>query len=239
MKKKLIYIIICFLAITLLTVGIVLVVRLNKTSSEPNNKIPITSYTVSLKDSPGFELSSIPYNGENELALFITSFEEHALADVEITFLDSGYQIISTNTSSIAYLASQKQYLISMPVAKEEVKFVEVRIKLQKDDDGEEIRTEEVMLDSNKLSFDIDDKVDESNNATITLKAKNPYGQAIQLINGYVLLYNSDTLVDAIPYSAIDVVQDGEITVKVNTILHDTTGVFKYNKIKIIINELL
>lgn len=238
MKKKIIHIIICLLIVVSLSLGIGLIIRQNKQNDEDNKKEPKFPYVLTLKDSPGFEISSIPYNGDNELALFMTSFEEHVAVDVELTFLDAGKQIISTDTSSIAYLASQKQYLISIPVDSKNVKFIEIKIRPKKDDNGEELSASDIILDSRKLNFDIKDSIDENNNTTITLSTINPYNQDIHLINGYVLLYQSDKLVDAIPYSGIDFNQEEEISIKVNSTLHDTTGVFKYNKIKVIVNEL-
>lgn len=239
MKKKIIYVIICLLIIASLMLGIGLIIKQNKSRNEGDKKKPETPYMITLKDSPGFEISLISYNGDNELALFMTSFEEHVAVDVELTFLDAGKQIITTSTTSIAYVAAQRKYLISLSIDTEKVKFIEARIKPQKDDSGKELTlTDLVILDSNQLKFDIDDKIDDNNNATITLNAVNPYNQDIQLINGYVLLYDSDKLVDAISYSAIDITKGGEISAKVNTILHDTTGVFKYDKIKVIVNEL-
>lgn len=238
MKKEMVYVIICLSIIASLLLGIGLIIKQNKSNDEENKKEPATPYMITLKDSPGFEISPVLYNGDNELALFITSFEAHYSIDVELTFLDSGKQVIGTNTVNVAYVPIQKQVLLSVPVDKNSVEFVEVRIKLAKSDDVGEVSLSDIILDSNQLKFDIDDKIDDNNNATITLNAVNPYNQDIQLINGYVLLYDSDKLVDAISYSAIDITKGGEISAKVNTILHDTTGVFKYDKIKVIVNEL-
>lgn len=238
MKKKAIYIVLCFLIIAFLVIGIGLILRFNQVTDSTNKNIKNSPYTITLKDSSGFEVSSVPYNGNNELALFITSFEKHSFVDVEIALLDSAHQIIDTNTLNLASFFPQKQSLISIPVDSKNVKFIEIKIRPKKDDNGEELSASDIILDSRKLNFDIKDSIDENNNTTITLSTINPYNQDIHLINGYVLLYQSDKLVDAIPYSGIDFNQEEEISIKVNSTLHDTTGVFKYNKIKVIVNEL-
>lgn len=240
MKKKLIYIIICFLAITLLTVGIVLMIRQNKPLRESisgNSIVPTTAYTVALKDSPGFDFEYVPYNGDNELALFITSFESHFSVNVEITFLDSGHQIISTNKITNKFVSAKKKFIVSTVVDTENVKFIEVKIIPEEFTEGDDDFVLEI-LDNSKLDFKTKSEVDANNNTIITLNVMNPYEQVINLVNGYVLLYNSSKLVDTVPFNSVDIAQGEEISIEVNTNLHDTTGTFEYDKIEVIVNEL-
>lgn len=233
MKNKLTIGIIISIAVILISVGIGLILKFDKTV-EKEKSVPKTSHQVSLKDSPGFRIDSVPYNGGNELALFITSDKDYPSVDIEMTFLDSRRQIISTYKATNSLVSAQRQFVVSTVVDAVKVKSIEVKIVPKKQDENI-TDTGTIKLDSSKLDFKT---IVDDNKGAINLKAINPYNQVINLVNGYVLLYDSDILVDTIFFSSINIKEGGEVSVSVNTNLHDTTGDFKYNKVKVIVNEL-
>lgn len=236
MKKNIIGLIMCGIAIVLLIAGTVLMFFNDKGEDNPKKDAPPVStstYTVTLKDSEGFKLDAVPYNGDNEVALFITSPKDYSNISIEATMLDSANQVVSTSSDKYYFVGKDRKFVLSTTVDSNAVKSIEVKVVPEEDTIGNT-----VILDKNKLSFDSNITVGDSNIATITLTATNPYDQAINLVSGFVELYNNDKLVDMVPFGVSSVDQNGSISTTVNTNLHNTTGIISYDKIVVFVNEL-
>ncbi len=244
--RKRIYILLIIISIVLIVGCVVLsITSLNctdvdlKNNGNNNDSSESTVYTVNLVESEGFELESVPYNGDSELALFITGSDNYEYIVIEIISYDEDRQVVNTSTRSMNFIVANKQFVVSECVDLSVVKSIDVTVKERVD--SEQIDTEKIfsnILDKSKLEFETTVTNIENDVATINFTAINPYDNNIQVLNGFVLLYNKGQLVDMNFFSTTDVIQCESIDLNVNALLHDTTGVFEFDTVKVIVNEL-
>lgn len=251
MMKKVGLIILVFLAVVFIVVGVLLPASKEKEKKKTDDEIKyVEKYDVNLVDSTGFKLRDVHYNDGYEVALFFTSDEDYHLADIEITFYDMENTVVDNKKTAIGYVNANKEFVISTTVAADSVKKIDVKVIPEKMEEEENIPQDENIipdetpkeevkfLDSSKIKFTNQVTNLEDNKIKVSLTASNPFDQMINLINGYVLLYNEDTLVDMIYFDSINIAQGGQIFREVETMLYDSTGEVKYTDVKVIINEL-
>ena len=251
MMKKVGLMVLISLAVIFIVVGVLLPnSKENKKEKNDNDIKYVEKYTVNLIDSAGFKLRDVSYNGEYEVALFFTSNEDYHSADIEITFYDKENTVVENKKTSVGYVNANKEFVVSTAVEADIVKKIDVKVIPQKIEEEEDVPQDENIipdetpkeevkfLDSSQIKFTNQVTNLEDNKIKISLTASNPFDQMINLINGYVLLYNGDTLVDMIYFDLINVPQGGEIFKEVETLLYDSTGEIKYTDVKVIVNEL-
>ena len=215
--------VLCGIALLLIGGSIGFFVGNNQVKCKKDNKEEqenSVKYKVSLEAPEDFSIATDTYDEGKHVNLTLTSAKKYSYIFVEVKAYYSTGEIFVESSYNFNLIGEKDELLMNLPITKDGVDTIVVSVTTAEYDEN--------ILTYNKKMLDFSIKKSEKQ---LEFSSENKLFSDLRVVNGYVLFYKEDRLVDTLPFSIENISKDDNIA----TSITNTTK--KYDKAIIHINE--